>query len=245
MLDRLSMPYYVLPGNRDIRVEGDRALFCSIFAGHGPADHVYTSWEIGGARCLTLDPLWRTRTGKLRDAKPKRKKRGDLALPPEQLTWLEAELTTHPAVPTLVFLHYPLIWRPERYRPDDPETANDLRNRAEVLCLLTRYPQVRAVFCGHLHDNEIMRLSSAGGELLHCMLCAVSDYPMMWREVTVDASITVATHFIPAEGLRHVSTEADLSALGTEEDRRASIPTFPPSGLVSSQDMSGLPHQRP
>ena len=226
MLDCLQVPYYVLPGNHDIRVEGERQLFCSVFAGHGPTDRSYAAWDVDGARCLGLDAWWRTRTGKLVEAKPKKKKRSGVALPPEQLRWLESELRAHPHAPTLIFLHYPLVPMAQRFQVYHPKIAIDLYNREEVLALLARHPQVRAVFCGHQHYNEIVRVPTAGGELLHCMLCATVEYPMMWREVTVDnACITVATHLTPVDELRERSLADAPWTIGTDEDRSASIST--------------------
>jgi 3',5'-cyclic AMP phosphodiesterase CpdA len=231
MLDRLHMPYYVLPGNRDIRVEGERELFLSVFVGHGPTDHIHAAWNVGGARCLTLDPWWRTRKGRLQEARPKKKKRGGLAIPPEQLSWLEGELRAHPRAPILIFLHYPLVPPAERFQIHDLTTENDLYDRGEVLALLTGYPQVRAVFCGHQHYNEIVRVPTAGGELLHCMLCATGEYPFMWREVTIDDRITVVTHPVPVDVLREGSSGDSRWEMGTAEDRSASIPTFPSGTL--------------
>jgi 3',5'-cyclic AMP phosphodiesterase CpdA len=228
MLDQLRMPYYVLPGNRDIRLEGERELFCSIFAGHGPTDHTYAAWESGGTRCLTLDACWRTRDGIIQEAKPKKKKRGGVEVPPEQVRWLERELLSHPHAPTFIFLHYPLVPPAERFLAHDPNIASELHNREEILELLTRHPQVRAVFCGHQHYNEIVQVPAAGGELLHCMLGATAEYPMMWREVSVDdAWITVATHFTSV-GEQHEQSPATASwTIGTDADRSASISTLP------------------
>jgi 3',5'-cyclic AMP phosphodiesterase CpdA len=228
MLDRLQIPYYVLPGNRDIRVEGERELFGSVFAGHGPTDHIYAAWDVDGARCLTLDPWWRTRRGRLQEAKPKRKKRGGLTVPPEQVSWLQRELRAHPRAPTLIFLHYPLVLPTDPIEVYDLEIANDLHNRAQVLALITRYAQVRAVFCGHLHDNQIVHVPTAGGELLHCMLGATVEDPVMWREVTVDdACITVATHRVPVGDFpEHLLADA-WTDTHTDTDLSASIPTMP------------------
>jgi 3',5'-cyclic AMP phosphodiesterase CpdA len=166
MLDQLRMPYYVLPGNHDIRIEGERDLFCSVFAGHGPTSRSYGAWDVDGARCLTLDAWWRTRKGNFREAKPKKKKRGGVALPPEQVSWLDAQLRAHPALPTFLFLHYPLVPMAERFLVYHPKIADELFNREEVLAIVARHPQVRAVFCGHQHYNEIVRVPTAGGELL-------------------------------------------------------------------------------
>lgn len=68
---------------------------------------------------------------------------------PEQLRWLEAELTAHADEPTLIFMHHP---------PQCPPHAQWLQPMLveqpaldELTDVLASMPQLRQVHCGHIH----------------------------------------------------------------------------------------------
>lgn len=226
-LDGLQMPYYVLPGNHDVLLPEARRHFCTAFAGHVPPDRAHQTWEYGGARFLMLDAWWQDDSGGLHEAQIKGSTRG-MALPPEQVKWLEQELQAHRSQPVFVFMHFPLLPIADRYLRLQPKDAGHLRNGAEVLNVLKRNPNAAAFFCGHQHYNEIERIQRGddSGEgsapLLHCVLGATVEYPMMWREVRYDGGVLrIETHLSPAGELRDLSLTGNDWVTGNESDRSA------------------------
>lgn len=221
VLDRLEMPYYVLPGNHDVPRPGSRAAFNAAFQGHVPPGRNYQAWECGRIRCLTLDAWWLNRNGTLEDAMPaQRVDRDGMALPAEQLRWLESELEAHPDATTLIFIHFPLVPVAERFMIYNPRDCGYLRNGKEVLAVLGKYPQVRAVFCGHKHFNQTTIETTENGQILHSILCSNIEYPMMWREIAVDDhALRFTTHLSQVGNLRELSLHEDAWVYGAETDR--------------------------
>lgn len=126
ILDRLNVPYYPVIGDHD-RPD----VFGEVFPGPFNA-----AFDIKGWRVVMLD----ANTGRLE---------------PESLQWLLRELNAHEDVPTLLFLHRPLIMSSvekglARRFYGTPLT---LENAAEVLDAIDRHTGVRAVFAGHCHMN--------------------------------------------------------------------------------------------
>jgi Icc protein len=130
LLDPLRVPMHFLMGNHD-----DRRAFRRVFRPDQPsaADPVCEAFECGGIRFLLLDSVL---PGKVEGY-----------LGGEQLGWLEAELSAHPARPTWIFLHHQPL--PIYIRWLD---ALGLRNGDEFLSVLHRHPQVEVVAYGHVHQ---------------------------------------------------------------------------------------------
>lgn len=131
LLDRLVMPYYLIPGNHDGR-EGMREVF---------PDHSYLferdewiQYEIPGfaLRVLMLDTLVPGEESGMMDA--------------PRLAWLEARLANAPQQPTMIFMHHP---------PFDTGVADMDRIKCQgtddLARLLARHPQVLKISCGHVH----------------------------------------------------------------------------------------------
>ena len=126
ILDGLNVPYYAVIGDHD-RPE----VFGKVFPGPFNA-----AFQIKGRCIVTLD----VNTGRLEQ---------------EAFQWFIRELDAHQGMPTLVFLHRPLVM-------SDLEKALarkyyhvplTLDNAAEVLDAIGSRPWVRGVFAGHCHMN--------------------------------------------------------------------------------------------
>ncbi|MFN3593540.1 MAG: phosphodiesterase [Thiobacillaceae bacterium] len=139
ILEPLTMPLYLLPGNHD-----DRAQMRRSFAHHaylGDDEFVQYSVSLGddGLRLLTLDtvepgaPYGRLCTKRLR--------------------WLADALARHPGEPVVIAMHHPpfetLIGHMDRIGL--LEGANTM---AEILAA---HPAVERVICGHLHRTIYTR----------------------------------------------------------------------------------------
>ena len=68
-------------------------------------------------------------------------------LPPEELAWLEEELSAHRNTPTLIFIHQML----DRFSDIDKRLC--VGNADEAVAILEGHPQVLAVFQGHHHPG--------------------------------------------------------------------------------------------
>lgn len=66
-----------------------------------------------------------------------------------QREWLEGELATARDSFCGLFLHHPPVMVNSRWLDDVP-----LVDRAEFLSLVARYPQVRLICCGHIHQER-------------------------------------------------------------------------------------------
>lgn len=130
LLERLDAPLHVLPGNHD-----DRGRLRAAFDLPGEGDEpVRCSVDVGGLRLVVFD-------SNVPGQDPGR-------YDPEQLRWLDAELSAEPARPTLLALHHPPLatgieeWDGINLEPGQRERL------AEVV---VRHPQLRAIVGGHLH----------------------------------------------------------------------------------------------
>ncbi|HVD85966.1 MAG TPA: phosphodiesterase [Solirubrobacterales bacterium] len=129
-LEPLGVPVHVLPGNHDDRVKL-RAAFDLPGGGGEPVDY---ATEVGDLRLLVVDS---TVPGE--DAG---------AFDPEQLSWLDAELSKEPERPTLLAMHHP----PLATGIPDWDAVNLLKAERDALAeVVARHPQLRAIVGGHLH----------------------------------------------------------------------------------------------
>ncbi len=129
-LERLGLPYFVLPGNHD-----ERAALRSGFGlpGEG-ADPIQYSVDLGPLRLVALDTV---RPGA---------DRGQLDA--ERLGWLEAELGAAPEQPVVLAMHHPPL---VTAIPPFDEICLDAAERAALAAVLDDHPQVRRIVAGHVH----------------------------------------------------------------------------------------------
>jgi 3',5'-cyclic AMP phosphodiesterase CpdA len=120
----------VLPGNHDDR----RALHRYFGTPGGSGEPVLYSVDLGSLRLVVLDA---TIPGE--DAG---------ALGPEQLEWLDAELTAAPEALTLIAMHHPPFVTGMRPLDELGLPAADRRALGEVI---GKHRQVRRIVAGHFH----------------------------------------------------------------------------------------------
>lgn len=133
LLDRLTMPCYVIPGNHD-----DRANLRMAFADLGyipdSGDFLHYALEEYAMRLIGLDTLLPGELG------------GGLC--PQRLAWLEARLEEQPGRPTLIFMHHPPFPSGIRFL-DSPSFEGAL----ELQSLISAHRQIRQIVCGHIHRD--------------------------------------------------------------------------------------------
>ncbi len=129
-LERLGLPYHVMPGNHD-----DRAALREAFElpGEGSEPIQYAA-DLGPLRLLTLDTVLPGSD------------RGELDA--GRLAWLDAELAVAPQQPTLLAMHHPPL---HTGIPPFDEICLDASERSALARVLSDHPQVLRIVAGHLH----------------------------------------------------------------------------------------------
>lgn len=130
ILDRLTLPLFVIPGNHD-----DRDAFRTAFHDHaylpprGPLQYAVDGFPL---RLIGLDSTRAQHPGGELDG--------------ERLAWFDAALAAQPHRPTFVFLHHPpfAIGVP-------PVDAQGFRKLERFRTIVERNPQIVGIACGHIH----------------------------------------------------------------------------------------------
>ncbi len=227
MLESLDVPYYPVGGNHDFYCMESRAWFLEAYAHRLPTPNTVYSFTHKGLRFCVLDPWWVWRDGALMPiAEPDVAKKQEIklrdtrwALPPEQFVWLESVLNAFPEQPTCVATHYPVVSLPEYFYQSDYNFAGALENGEMLADVLSKYPQVKVIFSGHVHTNAI----SKGNGILHISTSALPEYPVEFREVLVYKNrIEIKTHGLsnPSYAQRSLIQSHEYTA-GREADRVA------------------------
>jgi 3',5'-cyclic-AMP phosphodiesterase len=138
VLDRLTMPAYLIPGNHD-----DRDNLRRVFGDHaylgGDGFLQYTVEDLP-LRLIALDTLV---PGE-----------GRGLLCPQRLAWLDARLREAPARPTLIFMHHPPFTTGLSYMD-----GMGLDGISEFAAIVRRHPQVERIVAGHVHRPVVRRFA--------------------------------------------------------------------------------------
>ena len=151
-------PVFLSVGNHELDGDGKRSWLDTLypgvvapFEGNGNDRFFYFSFDYRGCHFVSLD------------ANQVVNKRAQLGmLPDAELEWLERDLAANKGKLTFVFLHEPL----EQHGYDTPYYL--LQNRARLLDILRRHPDVKWVFHGHLHYDAWNRVW--GLNVVHCSM---------------------------------------------------------------------------
>ena len=151
ILNRFSMPYFVVPGNRD-----DRCNLASAFDGVGPSragmNFVQYAIEDFPVRLIAIDPV------------DDRNNKGRLC--GERLAHVKQMLVADRTRQACLFLHHP---------PFDVTVGPDLHhfdNLPEAKALVAefrRHSHIEAVFCGHVHRSFRTSVGPVSGNVVSCL----------------------------------------------------------------------------
>lgn len=156
----LRLPFFVLPGNHDDRVNLRAAFGAEAYLPQSDClDYVLESWPL---RIIMLDTIVpRAPHGELSQA---------------QLAWLDATLADQAAKPTLLALHHP-PFQSGIVHMDEMALADPQALEAVV----ARHPQVAGVTCGHLHRAMAQRfghtLAVSAPSVAHQIALDLNDVP--------------------------------------------------------------------
>lgn len=229
-LETLNKPYYPALGNHDAHSMAARAWFLEAYETRLPTANTVYSFVHKNLRFCVLDPWWVWRDGALMptpEPHVAKQQESDLrdtrwALPPEQFVWLESVLDAYPQLPTCIATHYPPLPVPERLQHPGYKHAGALENGELLINVLSKYPQVKAVFSGHVHTNSITPLDG----IFQITTSALPEYPVEYREVVVYKDrMEIKTHGLsdPAFAEKTRIAGHEYTA-GDNEDRSISIP---------------------
>lgn len=166
LLEPLSMPLFLMPGNHD-----DPETMRRKFPSHaymrqraGKLDFVIDEFPL---RIVALDSTIPMQSG------------GELTA--AQLQWLDETLGAVPDKPTIVAIHHPPFWTGIGHMDKMP-----LANPAAMEPVIARHPQVERVIAGHLHRNIVKRF---GGTI-------ASTSPSPSHQVALDLDDDAASRFV-------------------------------------------------
>ena len=141
ILDRLTIPLFVIPGNHD-----DRDALRAAFRDHAylpPDGPLHYAIEALPMRLIGLD-----------STRSRRRPGGELDR--ERLDWFDTALAAELKRPTFVFLHHP---------PFDigvaPVDAHGFRHAGRFREIVERNPQIVGIACGHIHRFFSTRIGNA------------------------------------------------------------------------------------
>ncbi len=115
------------------------------------------SFDRNGTHCIILDSCFRS------DGTPYQRRNftwTDANIPAAELEWLQTDLQQN-ELPTIVFAHQRL----------DISDNHGVRNNAEVRRILEEHGNVRAVFQGHSHQNDLQEIKG----ISYCTLAAMVE----------------------------------------------------------------------
>ena len=153
ILERLDIPLYVIPGNRDGR-GGMRRAF---------ADHDYLP-RGGGFMSYTLEhyPVRLVALDSLEAGSPM----GHVC--EARLAWLDTALASQADRPTILIMHHP----PFEVAADHPFAFHDKASADALSTVVSEHRQVIRVLCGHVHRPGQV---SWGGTIASTTPCVAGD----------------------------------------------------------------------
>jgi Icc protein len=125
---------------------------------------------------------------------------------PGELVRLETSLASRPETPTLVAVHHPPVRVQSRWLD-----GVGLRNSAELLATIDRYPQVKCVLSGHVHQEidilhrrvRVLTTPSTCAQFLpHTEDCVMDQRPPAYRKCELRADGLVDTRVTWLESWR-------------------------------------------
>ena len=145
VLQPFDGPVYHVLGNHDEDCIGKEDFLAHVTNPGECNGKKWYAFSCKGVRCIVLDANF---NADLSDYDRGNFNWKSAWLPPEELEWLDRELSAHPRMQTLVFIHQLL----DSF--SDIPSSVCVNNAQEAVAILERHPQVRAVFQGHHHAGH-------------------------------------------------------------------------------------------
>lgn len=159
ILDQLTMPYYVIPGNHD-----DRTRVWEVFGGKAcPSkykDYINYVIDTEEIRLIAMDSTVPQESG------------GQIC--EARASWLDKQLAKDTEKPTLIFMHHPPV------KCGVIETDIDGFTGSELLAnVVKKYSNIESILCGHIHTTAHTRWHGT----------SVSTAPSMGLQLVLDLTL--------------------------------------------------------
>lgn len=187
LLNELTAPYYVIPGNHDNRTNllsafaGRACPAENIFKQQGFINYVIDDFEL---RLIAMDSTVIYQAG------------GEICK--LRASWLDERLTEGGEKPTILFMHHPPV------KLGVKETDIDGFAGSEKLGdVIEKYTHIERILCGHVHSPIFVRWRGT----------VVSTAPSMGMQLVLDLTLQQSSQFIleaPAYQLHHWTAEKNL-----------------------------------
>ena len=214
ILNTLKTPWYYVLGNHDTTTSGTLTKECFVSLlneknQNHTFDKTYYSFSPKkGFKVIVMDGA---------------KNKGISSngyIPPEQLEWLDSELSASKKDVVMIFIHFPLL---EPF----PSSHHRILNSDEFYEVLGKYKNPIAIFSGHYHTTKITKVNN----ILHVSTPALVSYPDAFRliSVTNERNRIIFDFYFYETKLKEVQTKAKLltfgssSYYGTEADRLTTV----------------------
>lgn len=229
-MDSLGFPYFPMGGNHDFVLKDSRQWFLDAFSKHLPVNRTYYSFTHKNLHFCVLDAWWLWSDGSLSEISEASVvaeldttlKGARWVLPPHQIEWLRHDLTVHAKLPTIIAVHYPLIPIPARMRRPTFNDGGCLENGPLLLDFLSAFPQVKAVFSGHVHMHFVEQFNGVA----QIVTGALPEFPTEYRDIHVyEDRLEIYTLGLsdPTFALRSLIPGKEWTA-GKPQDRRTTVP---------------------
>ncbi len=186
LLDRLNMPYYVIPGNHDSRenlLAGFKHNHCPLTDEDRKTGFINYTIDDYPLRLIALDSTRPGHPG------------GEFC--PARADWLEHQLSLATGQPTIIFTHHPPL------KLGVLETDRDGFSGADRLgAIVARFPNIKRLFCGHTHLPTFSEWNGA----------IVSTCPSTGLQLLLDLTQQQPSQFYlddPAYQLHHCTPEGN------------------------------------
>ena len=212
---RLNAPFYAALGNHDVAVSGARDFIANKL-GRLSSEFFYHEY-INGVRFIFLDSNYAHLKDESESEVMEWRKSGSyrgVGFSARELLYIEEELNRDKASTTFVVVRHPIASKPE-YPRISPRSLGSAERRLApvdralfphlgdaVVELLDKHSNVKAVFSGHWHINDIVLRAKTH----YIQTASLVEYPLEYRIVEVsDEFMDISTHSLPGDHLRQQS----------------------------------------
>lgn len=195
LLDKLDVPYYVVPGNHDVKKSDmppenwDIDEFVKAYQGCGyqGTDAWYSTDPVPGLHLVGLDS----------SSDPKFiASWGGAVSPQKQIDWLEKDLAQNKEKTTIVMVHHALMHHEGK---DDPRSYCE---NADLIKKILKKYGVQVAITGHLHVTDIAQED----ELWDIASPAICSYPCAYRIFKLTGNeLYINTIWYPDKKVREVA----------------------------------------